>query len=387
MVVGGQNLTCDSGGSIHMSAVRNDDRSAGAKIKWNTTIPPECISSVTVVSQFPADDYTPPNIMQTDEATLSGLRCDTIYNFRVRVRRRLHTDVNPAATSNIVSVHVGVPPTPVNVTAAATANGVVVSWGWNCGLLQCLHEIQVVYQPQGGTERVLNQISKSATSTTLQNLQNNTQYTLYIRTIGLSGTRARTENATLILERGVLTSTPFDGEITSAPNGKTTSSPSGGETSSAPFGGETTTTPPGGGSTNTPSGGGSTNTHSGRETTTTPSGGGTTITLSSRETPSGGQTTTTPSNQEPTTTPSISSVETTVGGEHPGRTPLPGTTGTSGMGEGNGAWYTTLIACMYDHFTGEEPLSFIPIVAAIGAAVVLILIGAVLVVVIIVLMR
>ena len=42
---------------------------------------------------------------------------------------------------------------------------------------------------------------------------------------------------------------------------------------------------------------------------------------------------------------------------------------------------------MYDHFTGEEPLRFIPIVAAIGAAVVLILTGAVLVVVIIVLMR
>lgn len=93
-------------GSIHMSAVRNDDRSAGAKIKWNTTIPPECISSVTVVSQI-SEHYTPPNIMQTDEATLSGLQCDTIYNFWVRVRRRLHTNVNPAVTSNTVSVHVG----------------------------------------------------------------------------------------------------------------------------------------------------------------------------------------------------------------------------------------------------------------------------------------
>lgn len=173
-----------------------------------------------------------------------------------------------------------------------------------------------------------------------------------------------------IIHAGVLTSTPFDGEITSAPNGNTTSSPSDREnTCSTPSGGETSSTPSGG------------------ETTTTPSGGGTTNTLSSRETPSGGQTTTTPSNQEPTTTPSVSSVETTVGGEHPGRTPLPGTTGTSGMGDGNGAWHTTLIACMYEHFTGEEPLSFIPIVAAIGAAVVLILIGAVLVVVIIVLMR
>lgn len=90
-----------------MSAVRKDDGSPGAKVKWNITIPPECIISVTVVSQFSAEDYTPPNIMQTDEVTLSGLRCDTIYYFRVRVCRRLHTDVITAVTSNIVPVHVG----------------------------------------------------------------------------------------------------------------------------------------------------------------------------------------------------------------------------------------------------------------------------------------
>ena len=40
---------------------------------------------------------------------------------------------------------------------------------------------------------------------------------------------------------------------------------------------------------------------------------------------SGGETTTT------------LSVETPVRGEHPGRTPLPGTTGESGLGDGNGA--------------------------------------------------
>jgi len=88
-----------------MSAVRKDDRSPGAKVKWNTTIPLECISSVTVYSQFRDKDYTPPNIMQTDEATLSGLLCDTIYNFRVRVR--LHIRGNIPVSSNTVSVHVG----------------------------------------------------------------------------------------------------------------------------------------------------------------------------------------------------------------------------------------------------------------------------------------
>ena len=84
-----------------MSAVRKDDGSPGAKVKWNTTIPPECISSVTVQSQY--IDYTPPNIMQTDEANLSGLLCDVMYNFRVTVR--LPSSI--AVTSNDVSVHVG----------------------------------------------------------------------------------------------------------------------------------------------------------------------------------------------------------------------------------------------------------------------------------------
>lgn len=86
-----------------MSAVRKDDGSPGARVKWNTTIPPECISSVIVYSQFRDKDYTPQNIMQTDEATLRGLLCDTMYNFRVRVR--LHSNI--PVSSNNVSVHVG----------------------------------------------------------------------------------------------------------------------------------------------------------------------------------------------------------------------------------------------------------------------------------------
>lgn len=85
-----------------MSAVRKDDGSPGAKVKWNITIPPECISSVTVYSLYKAH-HTPPNIMQTDEATLSGLLCDTMYNFRVTVRLRSGT----AVTSHSMSVHVG----------------------------------------------------------------------------------------------------------------------------------------------------------------------------------------------------------------------------------------------------------------------------------------
>ena len=89
------------------------------------------------------------------------------------------------------------------MTAAATANntGIVVSWRWNRGLLRCLHEVHVVYQPEGGDERELN-LNKSATSTTLRNLQFNAQYTIYVRTTGLRRIEARTKAVTLLLGRG-----------------------------------------------------------------------------------------------------------------------------------------------------------------------------------------
>lgn len=101
-----------------------------------------------------------------------------------------------------ISLHAhAVPPTPVNLTAAATADGasIVASWGWNCGLLRCLYKVQVVYQPKGSNETVLHLTDHSATSATLQNLQPKGRYTIYVRTIGVMGTMARTENVTLLL--------------------------------------------------------------------------------------------------------------------------------------------------------------------------------------------
>lgn len=104
---------------------------------------------------------------------------------------------------NLSIVPYTVPPTAVNVTAAASANntGIVVSWRWNRGLLRCLYKVHVVYQPERGAERELN-LNKSATSTILQNLQFNTQYTIYVRTTGSRGTKARTKAVTLLLGRG-----------------------------------------------------------------------------------------------------------------------------------------------------------------------------------------
>jgi len=204
MVVGRQ--MCQSFGfdsPDNTSAVCIDIGCTDVGIKWNTAIPPECIISLTLIrsSQQFGTDEIPINAAQT-EATLSGLHCDTQYNFWVsyRVQRRNHST---SFNSTPVSVYAGVPPTAVNVTAAASANntGIVVSWRWNRGLLRCLYKVHVVYQPERGSERELN-LNKSATSTTLQKLQYNTQYTIYIRTTGSTGTKARTKAVTFLLGRG-----------------------------------------------------------------------------------------------------------------------------------------------------------------------------------------
>ena len=95
---------------VIMSAVRNDDGSPGARLKWNTTIPLDCIISVTVISQYSDDDYTPSTIMQTDEATLSDLRCDATYQFRVSVSvsvRLENITVRTTVNSNILPLRVG----------------------------------------------------------------------------------------------------------------------------------------------------------------------------------------------------------------------------------------------------------------------------------------
>ena len=81
------------------SAVRTDDGSPGARLKWNTTIPLDCIISVAVISQYRDGDYKPSTIMQTDEATLSDLRCDATYQFRVTVNISVRLDNITARTT------------------------------------------------------------------------------------------------------------------------------------------------------------------------------------------------------------------------------------------------------------------------------------------------
>ena len=80
----------------------------GARVTWSTTVPPECVASVTV--EFSTSSrgsvvrsYTTTNTSET-EVIQTGLQCDTTYYIRVEV-----TGVASLGTlnSNQVPVRVG----------------------------------------------------------------------------------------------------------------------------------------------------------------------------------------------------------------------------------------------------------------------------------------
>lgn len=89
------------------SAVCIDIECTDVRIKWNTTIPPECIISLILIrsSQQFGTHEIPINAAQT-EATQSRLHCDTWYDFRVsyRVQRQNHST---SFNSTPVSVYAG----------------------------------------------------------------------------------------------------------------------------------------------------------------------------------------------------------------------------------------------------------------------------------------
>ena len=84
-----------------------------------------------------------------------------------------------------------VPPAPIQVTAAPTANGTAVSWRWNDSVLTCVRSIKVVYQPVGGNEEKFD-IPKSRTTYTLTNQQCNMGCAIIIRSLALNGSVTNT---------------------------------------------------------------------------------------------------------------------------------------------------------------------------------------------------
>ena len=75
--------------TVIVSAERVDGPTPGARVSWNTTVPPECVASVTVefTPSSPGSvvrSYTATNTSET-EVIQTGLQCATTYYIRVVV--------------------------------------------------------------------------------------------------------------------------------------------------------------------------------------------------------------------------------------------------------------------------------------------------------------
>ena len=76
--------------TVNVSAERVGGPTPGVRVTWNTTVPPECVTSVRVEFRTISDHgpavatYTTTNTSQT-EVIQTGLQCATSYYIRVVV--------------------------------------------------------------------------------------------------------------------------------------------------------------------------------------------------------------------------------------------------------------------------------------------------------------
>ena len=75
--------------TVTVSAERKDGSTPGARVTWSTTVPPECVASVTVEFRTSSSgsvvrSYTTSNTSGT-EVIQTGLQCNTTYYIRVVV--------------------------------------------------------------------------------------------------------------------------------------------------------------------------------------------------------------------------------------------------------------------------------------------------------------
>jgi len=135
------------------------------------------------------------NLVQFDTVMLvfqfSFILCTlTIHSYMIDVQANI-TIFNPAADgANVIwTEHFPhtVPPAPVQVTAAPTADGIAVSWRWNdYSVLTCVRSIKIVYQPVGSNEERFD-IQKSKTTYTLRNRQCNMGCVIIVKSLDLNG--------------------------------------------------------------------------------------------------------------------------------------------------------------------------------------------------------
>ena len=92
--------------TITMSAERVDGSTPGVRVTWNTTVPPECVASVTVEfrtinsGSIAVKSYTTTNTSKT-EVIQTGLKCDTTYNIKVTVITEVDASRNATLSKQI----------------------------------------------------------------------------------------------------------------------------------------------------------------------------------------------------------------------------------------------------------------------------------------------
>ena len=92
--------------TVTVSAERVYGSTPGARVTWSTTVPPECVASVTVEFRTSSSgsvvrSYTTTSASGT-EVIQTGLQCPTTYYIRVEV-----TGVSSFVTVTSNQVHVG----------------------------------------------------------------------------------------------------------------------------------------------------------------------------------------------------------------------------------------------------------------------------------------
>ena len=85
---------------------------ADVRMTWNTTVPPECVSSVRVELRTSSHDgpavttFTTTNTSHT-EVILNGLQCGTRYYANVVVTGNTSDGINTTVSSRQVQVFIG----------------------------------------------------------------------------------------------------------------------------------------------------------------------------------------------------------------------------------------------------------------------------------------
>jgi len=93
--------------TVIVSAERVDGPTPGARVSWNTTVPPECVASVTVEFRTSSHGsvvipYTTTNTSET-EVVQTGLQCNKTYYIRVKI-----TGVSSIGTLNINTMQLAI---------------------------------------------------------------------------------------------------------------------------------------------------------------------------------------------------------------------------------------------------------------------------------------